>query len=138
MAFAYFEQALYVVGGHDAVAATPDSWRYLLNENRWEHLSPTGESPAAAHFAYTADTACGVLWMFGGDNVDYRDVGFMSGLSLTRNAFINFSSSNNPPPRRHATLNFDAASSSLFIVGGWQGVSSILSDSWKILRRGCP
>lgn len=136
--FAYFGDALYVVGGHGALASTPDTWRYHLTENQWEPLSPAGWSSASAHFAYATDPECGVLWLFGGDNVDYRDVGFIDGLSLADNSFITLESSNTPPPRRHAAMSFDPTSASLVVVGGWQGVSSILSDSWKIHRRACP
>ncbi len=136
---AHHAGALYVTGGHGAVAATPDTWRYLLGEQRWEKLSPAGSNPANAHYAYATDSSCGVLWLFGGDNVDYRDVAFTTALTLEdQPRFVDLPTANFPPARRHATAVFEPASTSLIVVGGWQGMSSILNDSWRVQRGGCP
>ncbi|MFZ5469952.1 MAG: Kelch repeat-containing protein [Myxococcota bacterium] len=131
--------ALYVTGGHDELFPTRETWRFLLAEQKWEKLKPTGAPAAGAHFAYATDAQCGVLWLSGGDNVDYHDVAFTESLVLGDAAsFSRLEAGAFPPPRRHFVVAFDPAKRRLVLFGGWQGQNALLGDTWILEGVPCP
>lgn len=140
-ATAYFDGSVWLHGGHDAITAFHDSWRFDVAEGRWEPLSVTGGSAAAAHFAHTVDPTCGALLMTGGDNLDNFDVAFTDALVFGEAPrFARVPASELPPPRDHASLALDPLRRRLILFGGGAAGDGLgtLSDAWIRPLEGCP
>ncbi len=141
VAFAFFDGALWMHGGHDALTAYHDSWRYVLTDQRWERLSPPGNTAAAAHFGQAFDVQCAMLVMSGGDNLDNFDVGFTDGFLLGATPrFVRLPASVQPPPRDHASLIVDPVRHRLVLYGGGANGDGLgtLGDAWIRPLDACP
>jgi hypothetical protein len=138
---AYFGNALYVSGGHDATAVQRDSWRYDLAAQKWTKLDASSAPVAGAHFGYAFDTRCTALWLSAGDNLDNYDVAFTNALVLSGSPrFTMLQTSNLPPPRDHPSMILDAARHRLVLyAGGTLGDGlGTLGDAWMLQLSGCP
>jgi hypothetical protein len=139
MPIGFFSGFLYMTGGHDTSGLTPGTWRYDLTASSWTQLAPTGTPGAGAHSGYDTDQACGNLVMTGGDHDDTIDVATSDVLTLSSSPqFIRLSAQILPPPRRHTVLVLDPQTRTLFLFGGLQGTSTILSDTWLYHLDPCP
>ncbi len=140
-ALVYWNNALYVSGGHDATSVQRDSWRYDLAAQAWTQLDVSGEPIAAAHFGWTFDESCTALWLSAGDNLDNYDVAFTDALSLQGSPqFSVLETANLPPPRDHPSMILDAMRRRLVLYGGGtlgDGLGT-LSDAWMLPVGACP
>ena len=135
--FGYHAGHLYVVGGHDDAALTPDAWRYELAGGAWSLLGDTLSLPAQSHFAYESDLECGALWLVGGDNDDSQDVSATIAVSYGLGWQVAALSAEVPiPPHRHGALVL--AERRLFAFGGWFGGATVLGDTWVYENLPCP
>jgi hypothetical protein len=141
-ALVFYGDALYLSGGHDALAVQRDSWRYDLAARAWTKLEPTGDFVAGAHFGYALDAKCGTLRYSGGDNLDNYDTAYTVSLTLSGSpAFSVLPTSNLPPVRDHASMILDPVRHRLVLYGGGtlgDGLGT-LGDAWLLdLGTGCP
>lgn len=140
-AFAVWSGSLWLHGGHDAVTAFHDSWRYGLDTERWEPLAPSGDTVAGAHFGHALDPRCGALLMTGGDNLDDFDVSFTDALVLGAAPRIaRVPASLMPTPRDHPSLVVDDARRRMILFGGGTAGDGLgtLSDAWTRPLGDCP
>ena len=140
-AFALHGGSLWMRGGHDAVTAYHDAWRYHLDTERWERLAPSGDTVAGAHFGHAHDPTCGTLITTGGDNLDNFDVSFNDALVLSdMPRIVHMPSTVMPTPRDHPSLVVDDARRRLILFGGGtvgDGLGT-LNDAWTRPIGDCP
>jgi hypothetical protein len=134
-------EALYLVGGHTAVGATPGTWRYDLVAEAWEEVPAPGAPAAWAHQARAVDEACGRLLLAGGDNADERDVPYLEALVLGQREepgyaaghearYVRLSAGEADVSRHHSAMALDPVSRQLVLFGGWRGNGLFLGDTW--------
>ena len=140
-ALAVFHGSLWLHGGHDAVSAYHDSWRYHLDTERWERLAPSGDTIAGAHFGHALDPTCGTQVTTAGDNLDNFDVSFTDALVLSDTPrIVHLPASTMPTPRDHPSLVVDDARRRLILFGGGtvgDGLGT-LNDAWTRPIESCP
>lgn len=118
-ALAYHDGALWLYGGHDALTAYHDAFRYDLTAERWERLSVAGAASAGAHFGQALDAECGRVILSGGDNLDNFNVAFTEALVLgAAPRFVRLPASVLPPPLDHPSLALDSVRRRLILFGG--------------------
>ncbi len=123
--------SLYIIGGHDATAVTPGTWRYNFSSQTWTQLSPAGTAAASAHFASATDSSCGVLLLAGGDHDDNIDVSATDQFAFLQPSFTRLPTMTDfSPPRRHAVLILEPQSRALMLFGGIHDPSQVLGDTW--------
>jgi hypothetical protein len=141
-AIALADGAIWIHGGHDATTPMHDTWRYLLDEGRWERVEPAGNTVAAAHFGFGYDPHCNALVTTGGDDLDQFDVSFTDALVLDPAAprFERMHASVMPPPRDHASLMIDEARRRMILFGGGRAGDGLgtRSDAWMRALDECP
>lgn len=140
-ALVYFDNGIYLVGGHDVSMTQHDVWRYDLKQKEWARLYPAGTPPAWAHFGYAVDGVCGALVLVGGDNLDNEDTALGTNLALRPTpVFALLPASRLPPPVDHASLIIDGMRRRLVLFGGGtlgDGLNT-LSDAWTYSLGACP
>ena len=137
--FGVHSGSLWVVGGHDAAALTPDVWRYDLAGERWKPVTPPGGLDGWAHFAYAVDGACGVLWLVGADNNDTVDLPLVAGLVLGgAPRFVSPTFAATFPARRHAVVALDSGKRRLIVMGGAARDDTVYGDTWLSPTLTCP
>jgi len=137
--FAAWEGQLWVTGGHASIDVTADTWRFDIGAGSWVKLDPAGSPSVNSHYAYSLDPECGTMFLTGGDDNDYYDVGLTSIWRLDgQTAFDRMPVQNFPPPRRHSASAWDPTRRRLFIFGGWQGYDQTLDDFWWSDIPACP
>lgn len=140
-ALEYYDGALYVTGGHDALKVQADSWRYDLKAQRWSKLEPEGAAIGAAHFGHALDARCGAIFLSAGDNLDNYNVAYTS--ALVFRGSLRFSlvrTSNLPPPRDHPSMIIDGKRHALVLFGGGSlgdGLGT-RGDGWVLGLGACP
>ncbi len=136
---AYYQGALYLVGGHNATTITPGTWRYDLAGRQWEQLSPAGAPAVWAHHARAVDDSCGTLLLMGGDNDDKRDVPYLEALQMNSNPrYVRLPGEIPDVSRHHSAAALDPSTRQLIVFGGWRGASEYLGDTWIYTLGSCP
>ncbi len=136
---AYYQDALYLVGGHNATMITPGTWRYDLASRQWEQLSPQGAPAVWSHHARAVDDSCGTLLLMGGDNDDLLDVPYLEALQMNSNPrYVRLPGEIPDVSRHHSAAAFDPSTRQLIVFGGWRGERQYLGDTWLYTLGSCP
>src|SRR5262249_5787610 len=127
-ALGFVAGAVVATGGHGVAFVQDDTWRYDLTAERWSRVATDGSTAAAAHWAYTVDTACDPLIVAGGDHNDHSDPAPADPLAGAR--FTGLAASALPDASDHATLVL--AGRELILYGGTLGDGgSYLDGTWR-------
>ncbi len=132
-AIAFFQNALWLYGGHDVRHAFHDAWRYDLTLQTWTQLHAPGQTPAGAHFGQAFDALCGQIVTTGGDNLDNFNVAFTDRFVLgAAPHFLKVGAATLPPARDHPSMVLDGARRRLILFGGGRSGdgSGTLNDAW--------
>jgi hypothetical protein len=111
---------IILFGGHNAKGRLADTWRYLIEDNRWEDISPENSPPARSDMGIAYDTEQRVVVLFSGycdDGNHYlcADTWTFDPEQLT---WVEKGPSLSPPPTYGHSLLYDPASKKTILWGG--------------------
>jgi N-acetylneuraminic acid mutarotase len=128
--------SMYIFGGYGPTLF--DTWALSFSSNpytsnTWTSISTSGPSKRYSHSS-VLDPATRTVYIFGG----YTDDGSsylndVWALSLSSNTWTPVSTSGDGPSARSShSFVFDAATSAMYIMGGYDNTGSCLNDVWAL------
>ncbi|CAE6466715.1 unnamed protein product [Rhizoctonia solani] len=127
-----YSTMLYMFGGCNEANAFNDTWCFDMNTRTWTKLSCTGPIPPP-RFIHAVSLVGDVVFMFGGEGDDRRDLGDGWSFKIPEKRWYRFPSMNSEPLARGGHI-LATAQECVFLVGGVRGDGAEPKDAKKVYK----